>query len=108
MISFAKPVKEHRGLEITFPFPDMSHLYQSKPTNYVTHFLGHEGKGSVLSYLKKQGWSNYLRAGMAHGVAGFDFFKVTVDLTPDGLRECYIPQSFIVVTHLRILQFDPR
>lgn len=24
---------------------------------------------------------------MAHGVAGFDFFKVTVDLTPEGLRK---------------------
>lgn len=98
-------MREHRGLEITFPFPDLSNLHQckvgqhrlgwwsdgicadSQPTNYMTHFIGHEGKGSILSYLKKQGWSNYLRAGMSHGAAGFDFFKVTVDLTPDGLSE---------------------
>lgn len=89
VITFARPVKDNRGLEITFPFPDLTHLYKSKPTNYITHFLGHEGKGSVLSYLKSKGWTNYLRAGMAHGVAGFDFFKVTVDLTPEGLRKFF-------------------
>lgn len=27
---FAEPVKDVRGLEITFPFPDQSHLYASK------------------------------------------------------------------------------
>ena len=52
----------------------------------MTHFIGHEGKGSMLSYLKRRGWVNYLQAGMSHGSAGFDFAKVTVDLTPEGLR----------------------
>jgi insulysin len=56
-----------------------------QPTSYLAHFLGHEGRGSVLSYLKKQGWVNGLSAGSSHGSSGFDFFKVSVDLTPDGL-----------------------
>lgn len=41
----------------------------------------------MLSYLKKQGWVNYLRAGLGHSAAGFDFAKITVDLAPEGLRE---------------------
>ena len=86
IVTFTKPVQDSRGLEITFPFPDLDHLYQSKPSQYITHFIGHEGRGSILSYLKKQGWVNFLRAGMSHGSAGFDFLKITVDLTPSGLE----------------------
>lgn len=47
--------------------------------------MGHEGPGSILSYLKRHGWVNSLRAGFQSGSVGFDFFKVTVDLTADGL-----------------------
>ncbi|KAJ9094236.1 hypothetical protein QFC21_006062 [Naganishia friedmannii] len=84
-IIFAEPVKDVRGLEMTFPFPDQSHLYATKPGNYLAHFLGHEGPGSVLSYLKRHGWVNSLRAGFQSGSVGFDLFKVTLDLTAEGL-----------------------
>ncbi|ORX37612.1 Metalloenzyme, LuxS/M16 peptidase-like protein [Kockovaella imperatae] len=85
-VVFAKPVQDNRGLEITFPFPEIDHLYQSKPAHYLTHFIGHEGPGSLLSYLKKQGWVNGLRAGTSHAAVGFDFIKIGVDLTPSGLQ----------------------
>lgn len=39
----------------------------------------------MLSYLKKQGWVNQIRAGASHGASGFDMMKCTVDLTPEGL-----------------------
>ena len=29
-MTFTKPVQDSRGLEITFPFPDLDHLYQTK------------------------------------------------------------------------------
>lgn len=34
---FAEPVKDVRGLEITFPFPDQSHLYASKVCRLAVH-----------------------------------------------------------------------
>ena len=40
----------------------------------------------MLSYLKNHGWVNQLRAGLSRGAAGFDFLKITVDLTPSGLE----------------------
>jgi len=35
--------------------------------------------------LKGKGWVNSLRAGSFHPAAGFDAFKITMDLTPEGL-----------------------
>ena len=35
-ITFTKPVQDARGLEITFPFPDLDHLYQSKVSKAET------------------------------------------------------------------------
>lgn len=55
------------------------------------HFVGHEGKGSLLSYLKEKGWANSLRAGNSHEASGFSFFKISLELTPEGLRECCSP-----------------
>jgi insulysin len=34
MVTFAKPVRDDRGIEITFPFPDTDHLYQSKVSSF--------------------------------------------------------------------------
>jgi len=34
-----------------------------KPEYYVSHLLGHEGEGSLLSYLKREGLANALGAG---------------------------------------------
>lgn len=44
-----------------------------------------------MSYLKRHGWVNSLRAGFQSGSVGFDFFKVTVDLTAEGLGAYFAP-----------------
>ena len=84
---FVKSVKDARILELTFPFPDESELYASKPGSFISHLIGHEGAGSVLSYLKEKGWANGMSAGAGNGAAGFEFFKIQVDLTQEGLGE---------------------
>ncbi len=55
-----------------------------QPSSYVAHLIGHEGTGSLLSYLKGRGWCNFLEAGPSHGAKGFMFFMVMVDLTEEG------------------------
>ncbi|RUS32698.1 Metalloenzyme, LuxS/M16 peptidase-like protein [Jimgerdemannia flammicorona] len=82
---FVKPVKDVRMLDMTFPFPDQYPLFRVQPGRYLSHLMGHEGKGSVLSLLKKKGWANYLQVGSSHGGIGFEFFRISVDLTEDGL-----------------------
>ncbi|WWC92904.1 uncharacterized protein L201_007866 [Kwoniella dendrophila CBS 6074] len=104
--TFAKPVRDMRGLEITFPFPDLDHLYQSRPSHFLAHFLGHEGRGSILSYLKKKGWVNSLRAGNHHDAAGFSLFKITVDLTPEGLAH-HKDVALVIFKYISLLRSKP-
>ncbi|WVQ66403.1 uncharacterized protein L199_004583 [Kwoniella botswanensis] len=104
--TFAKPVRDMRGLEIVFPFPDMDHLYRSRPTHFLAHFLGHEGRGSILSYLKKKGWVNSLSAGNHHDAAGFSLFKINVDLTPEGLAH-HKDVALVIFKYISLLRSKP-
>ncbi|KAJ3343860.1 Insulinase (Peptidase M16) [Gonapodya sp. JEL0774] len=81
-----KPVKDFRQLEITFPFPDELKWFRSRPGSYISHLLGHESEGSILSLLKSLGWANALSAGSSHGSIGWSFFKLNIDLTEEGLQ----------------------
>ena len=68
--------------------PDQDAMFNSKPGNFLAHFIGHEGQGSILSYLKAKGWANGMHAGPGMGATGFGMFKINVDLTKEGLGEC--------------------
>ncbi|RIA87179.1 Metalloenzyme, LuxS/M16 peptidase-like protein [Glomus cerebriforme] len=81
---FIKPVKDIRTLNMRFSFPDQRPLFHAKPTYYLSHLIGHEGVGSLLTLLKKKGWANYLRAGY-NGYIGFGFYSISIDLTESGL-----------------------
>ncbi|WVF68403.1 hypothetical protein IAT40_003168 [Kwoniella sp. CBS 6097] len=104
--TFAKPVRDMRGLELVFPFPDLDHLYKSRPSQFLAHFLGHEGRGSILSHLKKKGWVNSLRAGAHHDAAGFALFKVSVDLSPEGLAH-YKDVALAIFKYISLLRSQP-
>ncbi|KAG0267649.1 Insulinase (Peptidase M16) [Actinomortierella ambigua] len=84
-VAYVKPVKDVRSLQIQFPFPDQYPHYKVHPARYLTHTIGHESEGSILSLLKKKGWANALSAGTLQGGIGFEFFKISVDLTQEGL-----------------------
>ncbi|CAB3989452.1 insulin-degrading enzyme isoform X1 [Paramuricea clavata] len=79
------PVMDTRKLRLIFPFPDMSSRYKAKPEQYISHLIGHEADGSLLSYLKEQGWANALGAGAMEGAKGFMFFICDIELTESGL-----------------------
>ncbi len=61
-------------------------LFQSGPSQFLGHLIGHEGEGSLLSELKRLGYTNSLVAGQKSGSRGFDFFVINVDLTEDGIE----------------------
>ncbi len=81
-----KPVKDIFRLSFTFPFDQNIDFYQKKPTQYIGHFLGHEGEGSLLAWLKKQGWGEGLSAGMHSKINNNGAFQVNVSLTEEGLN----------------------
>ena len=78
-------IKEMKKLELKFTIPDMSEHYKSKPSEYLSHLIGHEGEGSLLSLLKRKTWVNALWAGSSRGLKGFEFFIIGMDLCEEGL-----------------------
>ena len=83
---FAKPVMESRSLEISFPFQDEEDMFETQPSRYLSHLIGHEGPGSILSYIKEKGWAQSLSAGASPVCPGSAFFEINVRLTPEGLK----------------------
>ena len=83
---FAKPVMDSRSLEIHFPFMDEEDLFETQPSRYVSHLIGHEGPGSILAYIKSKGWANGLSAGAGPICPGTAVFIITIRLTEEGLK----------------------
>jgi hypothetical protein len=48
----APAVKDHHEVTVTFQLPSLRSEYASKPEHYISHLVGHEGPGSLLSALK--------------------------------------------------------
>ncbi|KAI9368118.1 Metalloenzyme, LuxS/M16 peptidase-like protein [Aspergillus egyptiacus] len=84
---FAKPVMDSRSLDIYFPFMDEEKLYETQPSRYISHLIGHEGPGSILAYIKAKGWANGLSSGMMPVCPGAAFFTISVRLTEEGLKQ---------------------
>lgn len=84
---FAKPVMDSRHLDLSFPFIDEELLFESQPSRYISHLIGHEGPGSIMAYIKSKGWANGLSAGaypVCPGTPGI--FNCQIRLTEDGLH----------------------
>ncbi len=84
---FAKPVMDSRSLDIRFPFQDEEEMYETQPSRYISYLIGHEGPGSILSYIKAKGWANGLSAGAMAICPGSAQFGISIRLTEDGLRD---------------------
>lgn len=82
-----EPATERRSLSLVFPIPGIDYLYREKPTNYLGNIIGHEGKGSLLSYLKRQGWGQGLSAGAGLSYKGGAMFGIQISLTEAGLTK---------------------
>lgn len=83
---FAKPVMESRSLDIVFPYQDEEDMFETQPGRYLSHLVGHEGPGSILSYIKGKGWANSLSAGASELCPGSALFSIQVKLTNEGLK----------------------
>ncbi len=90
-----KPLKEIRRLSVSFNLPNVDDKYKTKPLTYLSHLIGYEGKGSLLSYLKRQGWITALSAGGGINGANFRDFQVNFALTPKGVE-----QEASIIEHL--------
>ncbi|CDO73578.1 hypothetical protein BN946_scf185014.g48 [Trametes cinnabarina] len=100
-------VMSFHGLEVSFPMPYLPPYWRRKPAGFLGHFLGHEGPGSLHSYLKQKGWITALSAGPQNLARGFAMFKVTLYMTPKGFEEyeTLINAIFKYISMLRASKF---
>jgi insulysin len=84
------PVQDIRQLSISWPIvytseQDYDSALLTKQANYVAHLMGHEGPGSLISYLKRNGLGNSVSSGNGDELSDFETFECTVGLTKAGL-----------------------
>ncbi len=80
------PISQVHSLELQFPMREIKTIYRSKPTRYLSHLLGHEGKGSLLSLLKSKHYATELYADdSSKSCASFSIFTIKLELTEEGL-----------------------
>ncbi len=79
------PLQDRRELRLVFPLPDILAYTKSKPLSYIGEVMGHEGQGSVLSYLKERNWATGLSAGVGLNYRGGSVFNISVEMTDEGM-----------------------
>lgn len=100
---FMKPVMNIRSMDLYFPFLDEEDMHDTKPSRYISHLIGHEGPGSVISYLKTKGWANNLSAGAMPICRGAAFFTISLRLTPEGLEK-YQEVANVIFEYIAMIQ----
>ncbi|TCD63052.1 hypothetical protein EIP91_006039 [Steccherinum ochraceum] len=95
-IIFAKTVKDFHGFSLGFQIPTQLHNYETRPTYFLSHWIGHEGPGSICTYLKKKGWLVEISAGLTGGRREVQYMRVSGELT----REGYLHYEEVILTIL--------
>eukprot|EP01101_Sappina_pedata_P000854 TRINITY_DN11001_c0_g1_i1.p1 TRINITY_DN11001_c0_g1~~TRINITY_DN11001_c0_g1_i1.p1 ORF type:complete len:972 (+),score=420.53 TRINITY_DN11001_c0_g1_i1:59-2917(+) len=97
------PVKDLKILHIYSSIPTQVANYREKAAGYLSHLIGHESEGSILSLLKKKGWANALSAGPYSEQRDLEFFKTSVEMTEEGLKN-WEGVVAIVFGYIRMLE----
>ncbi|WOJ93411.1 insulinase family protein [Congregibacter variabilis] len=87
MLLKVKPQGTLRQLEVNFQIPDYRADYYAKPMSYVSNLVGHEGEGSLLSLLKREGLADGLSSGTGLSWRGGALLSITIALTEKGVAD---------------------
>ncbi|XP_068095174.1 nardilysin [Hyperolius riggenbachi] len=101
------PIKKVHALTITWALPPQEKFYKVKPLHYISWLIGHEGKGSILSLLRKKCWALALFGGNSE--TGFEqnttysVFSISITLTDNGYEHFY-EVTHLVFQYIKMLQ----
>jgi len=85
MLSY-KSLNNRYQVSYNFPIPAVDAYYRTKPAQYLTNLLGHEGGGSLHQLLKSKGWIQSLGAGVGRLDASNALLTIDIVLTPAGRK----------------------
>lgn len=101
------PVRNIQELHLTWILSPQQDNYRTKPLHYISWLMGHEGKGSILSHLKKKSLGLALCSG--NDGSGFDHNKtcslltVAVTLTENGFAN-YCEVMDIIFQYIEMMK----
>jgi nardilysin len=85
---FMEPVADIHQLILLFQLPAINAFYQSKPVDFISHLIGHEAEGSLISSLRKASLASDLSAGVGTDGyscnSGMSLFEIKITLTTTG------------------------
>jgi secreted Zn-dependent insulinase-like peptidase len=92
----SQPITESRQLTLLFPVPDTEAFTGTATLRLIGHLIGHEGKMSLLTYLKEAGYANGLVSGESIAMTDSRSFSISVSLTAEGFanRDHIIEEIF--------------
>lgn len=81
-----QPIQKTRRLLVTFALPNPNTDFQHKPLLIISHIIGDEGDGSLIHYLKNQGWGSSINVGGGIQGSNFKDFNINIQLTELGVH----------------------
>ncbi|PRQ34797.1 putative insulysin [Rosa chinensis] len=97
-------------LHLAWTLPCLQEHYLKKPEDYLSHLLGHEGRGSLHFYLKARGWVTSLDtclSGMDCSSVAYIFCMV-IYLTDSGLEKMFEIIGFVYQYIKLLSQMSPQ
>jgi nardilysin len=80
----------HLQVDLSWSLPSLLSQNRVKPLHYMSWIIGHEGGGSLISYLRRKVWALALTAGndgdRFEYNSTFSVFTITVTLTKEGYQ----------------------
>jgi insulysin len=80
------PIKTTHSICFKWQIPATKEYYLNKPVRYLSHLLGHEGKGSLYYVMKEYGWVVELFAGESGSMSTNSFVEIDIVLTDEGMK----------------------
>ena len=98
-------LKEKYQIAYNFPMPNTREVYKTKPEQYISNLLGHEGQGSLHSVLNDLGWIESLGAGTQSFDRNNSLLSINIELTEEG--RVHIPQiTDLLFQYIDLLKAD--
>lgn len=98
-----KTIKKSRNLVLKFILPSYKKEFRSNHLDIISYLVGHEGKGSLLSYLSSKGFAMALISSKWNISDYFSMFLISIDLTEEGLENIPLIME-IIYSYLALLK----
>lgn len=99
------PKSDIKKIELHFALPRLKMYRKHKSFEVISSILGHEGKGTITSYLKKKGYITTLSSGGNLGNS-YGEFEISMSLTPAG-RKNYKEIIQVVFAYIKMMSESP-